>query len=83
MLLYIIGQFFFGCFQFDLIKNDFYGKIYGGLGLLPVFMLSVYFSWLIILYGALIAARVQYHSTPFDKIIKDKNAESPHESTSL
>ena len=66
-----------------VIKNDFYGKIYGGLGLLPVFMLSVYFSWLIILYGALIAARVQYHSTPFDKIIKDKNSESPHESTSL
>ena len=58
-----------------VINKDFYGKIYGSLGLLPVFMLSVYFSWLIILYGALVAARVQYHSTPLDETIKDKNAE--------
>ncbi|MDC0316469.1 YihY/virulence factor BrkB family protein [Verrucomicrobia bacterium] len=58
-----------------VINKDFYGKIYGSLGLLPVFMLSVYFSWLIILYGALVAARVQYHSSPLDKTIKDKDTE--------
>ena len=58
-----------------VINKDFYGKIYGSLGLLPVFMLSVYFSWLIILYGALVAARVQYHSSPLDETIKDKDTE--------
>lgn len=58
-----------------VINNDFYGKIYGSLGLLPVFMLAVYFSWLIILYGALVAARVQYHSTPLKETIEDKDAE--------
>ena len=66
-----------------VIDNDFYGKIYGSLGLLPVFMLSVYFSWLIILYGGLVAARVQYHSTPLDETIKDKNAEPSRNSPSL
>ena len=58
-----------------VINKDFYGKIYGSLGLLPVFMLSVYFSWLIILYGALVAARVQYHSSPLEETIIDKDAE--------
>lgn len=58
-----------------VLNNDFYGKVYGSLGLLPVFMLSLYFSWLIILYGALVAARVQYHSSPLDETINDKDAE--------
>ena len=58
-----------------VLDNDFYGKVYGSLGLLPVFMLSLYFSWLIILYGALVAARVQYHSSPLDETINDKDAE--------
>lgn len=59
-----------------LMKNDLYAKTYGGtLGLLPVFMLAVYFTWLIILYGALVAARVQYHSTPLTESVTDKDAE--------
>ena len=59
-----------------LMKNDLYAKTYGGsLGLLPVFMLGVYFTWLIILYGALVAARVQYHSTPLTESVTDKDAE--------
>ena len=59
-----------------LMKNDLYTKTYGGsLGLLPVFMLGVYFTWLIILYGALVAARVQYHSTPLNESVEDKDAE--------
>ena len=59
-----------------LMKNDLYAKTYGGsLGLLPVFMLAVYFTWLIILYGALVAARVQYHSSPLRESIEDKDAE--------
>ena len=45
------------------------------MGLLPVFMLAVYFTWLILLYGALVAARVQYHSTPLQETIEDKDAE--------
>ena len=59
-----------------LMKNDLYAKTYGGsLGLLPVFMLAVYFTWLIILYGALVAARVQYHSSPLQETVEDKDAE--------
>ena len=59
-----------------LMKNDLYAKTYGGsLGLLPVFMLAVYFTWLIILYGALVAARVQYHSSPLQESVEDKDAE--------
>jgi membrane protein len=59
-----------------LMKNNLYAKTYGGsLGLLPVFMLAVYFTWLIILYGALVAARVQYHSSPLKESVEDKDAE--------
>jgi len=59
-----------------LMKNDLYAKTYGGsLGLMPVFMLAVYFTWLIILYGALVAARVQYHSSPLQESVEDKDAE--------
>jgi uncharacterized BrkB/YihY/UPF0761 family membrane protein len=35
----------------------------------------VYFTWLIILYGSLVAARVQYHSSPLKESIEDKDAE--------
>ena len=45
------------------------------MALLPVFMLAVYFTWLIMLYGALVAARVHYHSTPLMESIEDKDAE--------
>ena len=45
------------------------------MSLLPVFMLAVYFTWLIMLYGALVAARAQYHSTPLRETIEDKDAE--------
>jgi membrane protein len=34
-------------------------KIYGGLGLLPVFMVGLYFSWLILLFGAQVAYAFQ------------------------
>lgn len=59
-----------------VVEKGWYIKTYGGsLGLLPVFMLAVYFTWLILLYGALVAARVQYHSTPLKETIEDKDAE--------
>ena len=34
-------------------------KIYGGLGLVPVFMIGLYFSWLILLFGAQVAYAYQ------------------------
>ena len=34
-------------------------KIYGGLGLVPVFMAGVYFSWLVLLFGAQVAYAYQ------------------------
>ena len=34
-------------------------KIYGSLGLVPVFMIGLYFSWLILLFGAQIAYAIQ------------------------
>ena len=59
-----------------VVEEGWYDKIYGGsMALLPVFMLAVYFTWLILLYGALVAARVQYHTTPFRETIEDKDAE--------
>ncbi|MBM3859742.1 MAG: YihY family inner membrane protein [Verrucomicrobia bacterium] len=39
-----------------------YSKIYGSLGILPVFLLGLYFSWLIILFGAHVSFAVQNHT---------------------
>ena len=36
-----------------------YSKIYGSLGLVPVFMAGLYFSWLILLFGAQVAYAFQ------------------------
>jgi membrane protein len=36
-----------------------FSKIYGALGILPVFLLGVYFSWLIVLFGAQVSFVVQ------------------------
>lgn len=36
-----------------------YSKIYGGLALVPVFMIGLYFSWLILLFGAQVAYAFQ------------------------
>jgi membrane protein len=38
-------------------------KIYGSLGLVPVFMVGLYFSWLILLFGAQVAYAYQNRST--------------------
>jgi len=38
-------------------------KIYGSLGLIPVFMVGLYFSWLILLFGAQVAYAVQNRRT--------------------
>jgi len=36
-----------------------YSRIYGSLGLVPVFMAGLYFSWLIVLFGAQVAYAFQ------------------------
>ena len=36
-----------------------YSKMYGGLGMVPVFMLGLYLSWLILLFGAQVAYAYQ------------------------
>lgn len=36
-----------------------YSKIYGGLGIVPVFLLGLYFSWLIVLLGAQVSFAAQ------------------------
>jgi len=38
-------------------------KIYGSLGLIPVFMIGLYFSWLILLFGAQLAYAYQNRAT--------------------
>jgi membrane protein len=36
-----------------------YGKIYGALGVVPVFLVGLYFSWLIVLFGAQVSFAAQ------------------------
>jgi membrane protein len=42
-------------------------KIYGSLGLLPVFMIGLYFSWVILLFGAQVAFAFQNRATCFEE----------------
>jgi membrane protein len=39
-----------------------YSKIYGSLGIIPVFLIGVYFSWMIVLFGAQVSFAVQNHT---------------------
>ena len=47
-------------------------KIYGSLGLVPVFMIGLYFSWLILLFGAQVAYAFQNRAS----YIEEKQVES-------
>jgi membrane protein len=47
-------------------------KIYGSLGLIPVFMIGIYFSWLILLFGAQVAYAFQNRAA----YLQDKLAEN-------
>lgn len=40
-----------------------YSKIYGSIGLIPVFMIGLYFTWLILLFGAQVAYAFQNRAT--------------------
>jgi membrane protein len=49
-------------------------KIYGSLGLMPVFMAGLYFSWLILLFGAQVAYAFQNRSAYLqDKLVENVN----------
>jgi membrane protein len=49
-------------------------KIYGSLGLLPVFMMGIYFSWFILLFGAQVAYAFQNRKAYLqEKIIENVN----------
>ena len=49
-------------------------KIYGSLGLVPVFMAGLYFSWLILLFGAQVAYAFQNRKSYLqDKLVENVN----------
>jgi len=48
----------------QVIRNS---QIYGGLGALPVFLIALYFSWLILLFGAQFAYAFQNRSVYFQE----------------
>jgi membrane protein len=49
-------------------------KIYGGLGLVPVFMVGLYFSWVILLFGAQVAYAFQNRQSYLqDKVVENVN----------
>jgi membrane protein len=51
-----------------------YSKIYGGLGLVPVFMAGLYLSWLILLFGAQVAYAFQNRASYFQqKLVENVN----------
>jgi membrane protein len=49
-----------------------YSKIYGGLGVVPIFLVGLYFSWLILLFGAQVAYAYQNRIA----YLQEKQAES-------
>ena len=49
-------------------------KIYGSLGLVPVFMIGLYFSWAILLFGAQVAYALQNRKSYLqDKLVENVN----------
>jgi membrane protein len=51
-----------------------YSKIYGSLGLVPVFMVGLYFSWVILLFGAQVAYAFQNRKSYLqEKLVENVN----------
>jgi DNA-binding IscR family transcriptional regulator len=53
-----------------------YGQIYGSLGLVPLFLIGMYFSWLILLFGAQVAYAYQNRQS----YLQEKQAEGVNQS---
>jgi membrane protein len=49
-----------------------YSKIYGALGILPVFLIGLYFSWLIVLFGAQVSFAAQNVKTYMQQRASEK-----------
>jgi membrane protein len=45
-------------FAFYISMFPTYTVVYGTFSILPIFLLWIYFSWLVVLFGALIAASI-------------------------
>jgi membrane protein len=60
----------FGFFYVSRVVSN--SKIYGSLGLIPVFMIGLYFSWVILLFGAQVAYAFQNRQA----YLQDKLAEN-------
>ena len=60
----------FGVFYVSRVVSN--SRIYGSLGLVPVFMIGLYFSWLILLFGAQVAYAFQNRKA----YLQDKLAEN-------
>ncbi len=52
-----------------------YGQIYSSLGLVPLFLIGMYFSWLILLFGAQVAYAYQNRQS----YLQEKQAEGVHQ----
>lgn len=51
-----------------------YSKVYGSLGLVPVFMVGLYFSWLILLFGSQVAYAFQNRASYLqEKLVENVN----------
>jgi membrane protein len=63
---------FFGFIYVSRVVTNF--KIYGGLALVPVFMIGLYFSWLILLFGAQVAYAFQNRKSYLqEKLVENVN----------
>jgi membrane protein len=68
-LLWYLNSIFGFLYVSRVVSNS---KIYGSLGLVPVFMIGLYFSWLILLFGAQVAYAFQNRAA----YLQDKLAEN-------
>jgi membrane protein len=68
-LLWYLNNVFGFLYVSRVVSNS---KIYGSLGLVPIFMIGLYFSWLILLFGAQVAYAFQNRSV----YLQDKLAEN-------
>jgi membrane protein len=61
----------FAKYGFDLyIANvPTYNKIYGSLGIIPIFLLWIYYSWIVVLFGAELTYIMHKPYKPFKKIV--------------
>ncbi|MGB7767697.1 MAG: YhjD/YihY/BrkB family envelope integrity protein [Verrucomicrobiia bacterium] len=70
-LLWHVNNMFGFLYVSRVVTNS---KIYGSLGLIPVFMVGLYFSWLILLFGAQVAYAFQNRRTYLqDKLVENVN----------